>query len=591
MSEPAAPARGNMVLYDRMDPPLTPGEYQLRVQTDVALSGATLPALQRHFRIEGPRFRLAPTEVAGVFPPRNAQGPFTDAMPHVALGRRTLPWERSADPRGVLSLPAPAAGAPPNPTGSPPWLALLLFDETETPEATFLTDQKVRDVLPAAVKAVLDPPADATCDAVEVDSTLLAGLLPSLEELHLLSHVRQVNIEDRELSAGDSDGWFSVVVCARVPLPNRKYRACLVSLEGRTDLIRVAPPAVAGHGVVGPVLGLENEILAVAGEPSAGGAPHLEAAAVGGASHVEAAAHVSAAFAAGEAAAIGSVVAFTPGHWLVLKEKLILLHSWSFECTGAGTFQGLAENLDVGMVGDLKEGEEWPKVTDTGHLAMSLRDRSGAQETAWYRGPLVPFPVSRDTRGPYHSADQARRLSLETGLEDISYAAAFEVGRLLAAADARLAQELMRWRRGDYRRSLEGRLRGLIRERFPALLERFRMNDLAADLIVRWQDPRVPYTDPAELSLIRGAPGLDAQNLALAYGVTPERASALLSIDAAALAGSLELPGELVQGELATLEGVASDGLALGKLAASRQRFAPGGLDASGRYTVPRGAR
>jgi hypothetical protein len=580
MTEPAPPARGNMVLYDRMDPPLHPGEYQLRIQTDVALGGATLPALERHFRIEGPRFRLAPTEVAGVFPPRNAQGPFTDAMPHVALGRRTLPWERSADPNNVLALPAPPAGAPPSPADSPPWLALLLFDETETHEATLLTDQKVTDVLPASVKAVLNPPADATCDAIEVESTLLAELLPSLEELHLLSHVRQVNTEDRELSAGDSDGWFSVVVCARVPLPNRKYRACLVSLEGRTDLIQVTPPAVASNVVIGPVVGVDDAVVAVA-EPAVMAAPHLEPTT-----------HASLAFGASNDAILGTAaVPFTPSRLFLLKDRLILLHSWSFECTGSGTFQGLAENLDVGMVGDLKAGEDWPKVTDTGHLAMSLRDRSGAEETAWYRGPLVPFPISRDTRGPYHSADQARRLSVETGLEDISYAAAFEVGRLLAAADARLAQELMRWRRGDYRRSLEARLRGLIRDRFPGLLDRFRMNDLAADLIGRWQDPRVLYTDPAELNLMVRAPGFDAENLALAYGVTPERAGTMLSVAASALAGSVERPGDLVADVPATLEGVASDGPALNRLAVSRERFAPSGLDASGRYMGTRGIR
>ena len=70
-----------------------------------------------------------------------------------------------------------------------------------------------------------------------------------------------------------------------------------------------------------------------------------------------------------------------------------------------------------------------------------------------YRGPLLPFQLTRDPLGPYHSADQCRRVTPETGAEDVSYACAFEVGRLLAAADARLAQELMRWRRGAYKQS------------------------------------------------------------------------------------------------------------------------------------------
>src|SRR4029079_9977204 len=92
-----------------------------------------------------------------------------------------------------------------------------------------------------------------------------------------------------------------------------------------------------------------------------------------------------------------------------------------------------------------------PAITDSGHLRIKVDDRAGVEETAWYRGPLVQYQLTRDLLGPYHSADQCRRATPETGAEDISYAAAFELGRLLAASDARLAQELMRWRREAYK--------------------------------------------------------------------------------------------------------------------------------------------
>ncbi|MFZ5890553.1 MAG: hypothetical protein ACOY0T_05740 [Myxococcota bacterium] len=608
MTEPPPPARGHMVLYDRMDPPLSPGEYRVHVETTVSLSGATLPALDRYMRIDGPRYRLAPTEVAGVFPPRNARGPFTDALPHVALGRRTLPWERSADPNGVLVPPARPAGSPPFPSGSPPWLALLLFDETTAKEASVVTDQKVVDVLPTSVKAVLNPPADATCDVIEVERNLLLSLLPSLEEIHLLSHVRQVNIEDRELSAGDSDGWFSVVVCARVPLPNRKYRACLVSLEARTDLIQANPPAVQTGIIVDPVLTLpvaiESEttdltMFEISNSVSLDSlTAHVSASALDATPNAGSSAATSVSTTAGTSAAVGASAAATNAigefaehiylphdRFYIIKEKLILLHSWTFECTGTGTFQGLAENLDVGLIGDVRG--DWPKVTDTAHLAIEIGDRSGSRETVFYRGPLVPFPISRDTRGPYHSADQARRISPETGLEDISYAAAFEVGRLLAAADARLAQELMRWRRGDYRRSLEKRLDHLIRTRFPTLIERFRIDHLAASLVERWQDPRVRYTDPAEFQLFADAPGLDANSLALAWNLDVSRAASLLALDSVTEAGPIDRTG-VIDTTPVTLESVASDLPALERLGLARERQAPSALDAEGLY-IPRG--
>src|SRR3989442_1205133 len=98
MSEPPPPARGHMVVYDRMDPPLPIGQYRAEVSTSITLPGATLPSVTRYFNVEGLRFRLPPTEIAGVFPPRNGRGDFTDELAQVALGRRTLPWERTVDP-------------------------------------------------------------------------------------------------------------------------------------------------------------------------------------------------------------------------------------------------------------------------------------------------------------------------------------------------------------------------------------------------------------------------------------------------------------------------------------------------------------
>ena len=91
-----SPAVGEMILYDYIKPSLLDGEYRMHVETDVNLSNApqALEARDAFFNVEGPRFALLPTEVSGVFPPRNGHGVFDGDLPHIALGRRTLPWER-----------------------------------------------------------------------------------------------------------------------------------------------------------------------------------------------------------------------------------------------------------------------------------------------------------------------------------------------------------------------------------------------------------------------------------------------------------------------------------------------------------------
>ena len=55
---------------------------------------ATLETNRGYFNIEGPRFTLPATDVAGVFPPRNGHGGFDEAIPQIVISRRTLPWER-----------------------------------------------------------------------------------------------------------------------------------------------------------------------------------------------------------------------------------------------------------------------------------------------------------------------------------------------------------------------------------------------------------------------------------------------------------------------------------------------------------------
>ena len=55
--------------------------------------------------------------------------------------------------------------------------------------------------VPADVFARLGSPQSITCDAIETDLGTLDAILPSIAELQLLSHVRLVNVDDRELNA------------------------------------------------------------------------------------------------------------------------------------------------------------------------------------------------------------------------------------------------------------------------------------------------------------------------------------------------------------------------------------------------------
>ena len=542
------PPKGAMYLFDFATPPLPPGSYRIQSQTDVSVQGTQSLSNSNYFDVVGPRFSLAPTEVAGVFPPRNGHGPFTESLAQVAIMRRTLPWERSVDANAPKPIPQPSDGQGLPASYPTPWLALLLFEEGEY---NLLQGVPLENVVSKQIFQQLGSPANILCDAVEADLSLVRSIMPSKEELQLLTHVRWVNKDDRELSVEGSGGWFAIVMTNRLPVANTKCRACLVSLEERTDLVTADPPPTQTKVSFNPVI--------VEFQPRDLGPAQFTTSSL-----LEQFQNPGTRILAGVAPA---------------KARMVLLHSWQFVTEGTGTFFDLMTHLDDGMIGKL-EVQGQPPLTDTSHLPLTLDDRGGTQETALYRGPLVPYVLTRDTLGPYHSADQCRRATPEAGVEDVSYAAAFEVGRLLAAADARLAQELMRWRREAYRQSarLDMVANVQIALTLPASISPAELAYQPIAPIVAGASASVlakgsgPIADPYGITAASKTPGLNPQTLAGSWGLTIQDANLLLGVKTPATLG-VEVPAVArTQRANTTLAEVLKDQAGLARLGGVRDR-------------------
>jgi len=553
------PPPGNMYLYDNITPPLLDGSYRFNVATDTKIDGTdqNLPGATNYFNVEGPRFTLSPALVAGVFPPRNGHGSFQENLPHIALSRRTLPWERALDPQGLIGVPTRGQGDPPPPVGPAPWVALLLFEEGEY---TILQNQPLESVVPPDVYQRLGSPANINCDAVQTTLPVLQAVMPSVEELTVLAHVRQVNKDDRELSAGTSDGWFSVVMSNRVPAANAKFCACLVSLEERSDVIAKDPPQDF-HLVInaGPI---DHGVAAArVAQPAA------------------LAARTPSSFGRAELAHFPGLLSGVPVREpfpFLRTVTLVLLYSWKFECIGPGSFRDLMQGLDVAMFGTVKNPGH-PPVTDTGHIAISLGDRAGIEEKALYRSPLAPFQLTRDSLGPYHSADQCRRATPETGAEDVTYACAFEVGRLVAAADARLAQELMRWRREAYRQSARGDTLNAVSTAIPVVqaldVHTPVVPVVAASATERVLKGRGPAADPYGVNSINQVIGLNPAAVQDAFQLGSQaEAAAILGANPGALGASVSAPAATPR-PATTIDAVATDTAALQNLSTARDRL------------------
>jgi hypothetical protein len=156
-----------------------------------------------------------------------------------------------------------------------------------------------------------------------------------------------------------------------------------------------------------------------------------------------------------------------------------VLAYWSFTTNEGATFETLMRDLDVGLVGSVPPPEpaepprpEGPTVVETGHIELEHQTRRGDATNAWYRGALVPHPTERtepdaDGKVPVaHSADQLRRV-VPDGREDLSFAAAYEIGRLLALSQLSIVSALLRFRREQFG---AGRVKHLLETIVPGAL-------------------------------------------------------------------------------------------------------------------------
>ena len=239
MTTPVAP--GQLRLFDRVVPGLDAGRYRAEGRVSGLPDGADLVA-DTWFSVTGPRFSVPDEDVVEIHPARDVVAAVEDRLPHVVLGRRTLPWERT-----VAAPPAQPFAGPPGDLGSTPWLALLVVTEQE---AELVPQIPLSAGVGAAAHAAM-----SALDSIDGDPlvTVVKGrgafdlrtVLPSPRSVRLLAHARQVSVADSALARGDADGWFAVVTANRLPEPvggaPTRYHACLVSLEGRADVWQPGP--------------------------------------------------------------------------------------------------------------------------------------------------------------------------------------------------------------------------------------------------------------------------------------------------------------------------------------------------------------
>jgi hypothetical protein len=223
-----------------------------------------------------------------------------------------------------------------------------------------------------------------SCAVVDVTFDAFRAVAPGWAELPYLAHTRQVDASDQQALQVPAPGWYSVVMGNRLPTgaPDGVYIAHLVSLEGFSGYLP-GQAAPAGHALV----------------------------------------------------------------------RLVSLASWTFTSgQDAGDFASLTGNLTVGtltvpvpVTGTDTASKLVTAALADGYTMVGYTTRLGEQTAAWYRGPFQPAPVTANPQPAYQAAAAALIYDPATGMFDASYAAAWEIGRLLTLANGPVARSLAGW--------------------------------------------------------------------------------------------------------------------------------------------------
>lgn len=213
----------NIRFYNAHFPALEDGLYEIEVNQNLAIKDTTITEQPQtktvSFHVSGPKFNLNPSLIHSVYPPDGGKGDYRADLPSLVLTRSTLPWERSPN-------------EDPTKDNSASWLFLLLLDqsETETQKGTKPLATEKNNVQLAGLNIPFTENLNAkdlkrlpsTLNYLTLDQSLISILPGTLKDLKYLSYAR--------LKKGEEE--HAVLLCNRLPQAGHQSTVYLVSLEG-----------------------------------------------------------------------------------------------------------------------------------------------------------------------------------------------------------------------------------------------------------------------------------------------------------------------------------------------------------------------
>jgi hypothetical protein len=416
---PSPPPVGSIQFFDGYFPALDANTYTITLKHTVTGNSGAPGAFQaiQQVTVQAPEFTIDPGIIQTFYPPNGSSDIYAEKLPFIVLTDPSLPWERSLvpDPNQGQGLPNPA-----NPTA---WMALLIFAQSEM----ILPPQSNNPVTTTTVDLLLTPDSEgkilkpqlpigwvgpdllnSQCQTITIPGAVFNAVVPTTADLPFLTHCRGVNTLD------EGEQLLSILLANRLPqaasspAASVQYFAHLVSLEGFA-------------AYVGPN---------------------------------------------------ATPIPTQPNSQQLMNVQIVSLFNWSFTSlpeSGESFSQlmtGLVQSQQATATQQSSVTLQLPLPLTTtapqnvqdrlneGFVPLQFITGSGEESFAWYRGPFTaqapqPLPSVGNPATPVREANTADELMIylaEQGLFDLSYAAAWNLGRNLALADAVFARNVTTYR-------------------------------------------------------------------------------------------------------------------------------------------------
>lgn len=456
---------------------LDAGEYEITVTQTIKIKSQVEDEKfisKMDFAICSSRFSLQPQDIHAVFPPENSLGDHSNVLPHVALESSTLPWERLVHPHASQEIP---------------WLALLLLHDDEKLLKTVqkedflntkLYDEKGKEIanniktslwqylLNKSVNWLISTGNENEVIIIEKESRKLPNLNGNFSVFDsqieaFLAQSRSIKILTLKQLKTSSQG--------TIKWPG-------ITLEvGQHEEDRVS--------VIDMPLSLLSRILPTSQDM--GYLAHVRQKTGGRESSEPLAVVVSNRLPKKNGASTAYLVSLE-NRYLDTNNfnfqnatqqdyiRLVVLKSWSFSCSDPKddpkqSFKGLLQHLNVGTLQLPNCNHEGADAySKQGYVPLRHYLRQGGKTFSWYHSPLLPGENTTDpslSQFAVRCADQLIAYDENNGLFDISYAAAWQLGQLLALQDKKLAINLFNWKRANAQKLAKYNQQALYPHLFP----------------------------------------------------------------------------------------------------------------------------